>query len=94
MNLRDPEVAMLAWHVATHGISEPFAPLRHGKPSVDAEAVTTQIAPGVLVEFKGVEGAGQPGLEVAKKGIDPTELWQIFVMLAAGDDRLEVVYQL
>ena len=90
MNLRDPEVALRAWHAAADRISDPIGHLRHGKASVEAEAVTTQVAPGVLVEIKGVEGAAQAGLEIAEQGVDPTELGQIVGMLPAGDDRLVV----
>jgi|LauGreDrversion4_2_1035121.scaffolds.fasta_scaffold585038_1 hypothetical protein len=88
MNLRDPEVALRAWHAAADRISDPIGHLSHGKASVEAEAVTTQIATGILVEIKGVEGAAQAGLEVAEQGVDPAEMGQIVGMLAAGDDRL------
>jgi hypothetical protein len=42
--------------------------------SVEAEAVATEVAPGVFVEIEGVEGATEAGLEVAQKGVDPAEL--------------------
>ena len=48
---------------------------------MEAEAVTTQAAPGVLVKAEGVGGAAQAGLEVAEQNVDPAELGQIVGIL-------------
>ena len=83
-------VALRAWHAAADRISDPIGHLCRGRACVEAEAEAAPVAPGVLVEIKGVEGAAQAGLEVAEKDVDPAELGQIVGMLASGDNCLVV----
>ena len=50
--------------------------------------MAAQVAPGVLIKVKGVEGSAGAGLKVAQQGVDPPELRQVVGMLAADDDNL------
>ena len=58
-------------HPAADRIRAALSHFSHGKPPVEAEAVATQIAPGVLVKVEGVKGAAEAGLEVTEHGVDP-----------------------
>ena len=55
---------------------------------VEPIAVAAQVAPGVLVEIEGVEGAGKAGLKIFQQSNDPAELLQVLGMCYSGDDDL------
>lgn len=55
---------------------------------VDAEAVATDVSPGVLVKVEGVEGAAEARLKVPENSVDLAKLLKIVGVLATGDDGL------
>jgi hypothetical protein len=57
MSLRNPESPFCDWLAAANSIGNAHCHRSHRKVSVEAEAVPTQVAPGVLVKVEGMEGA-------------------------------------
>jgi len=83
--LRDPEISLGAWHAGVDRISDPFGHRSKREAPVEAEAVATEVSPGVLDKVEGMKGADEAGFEVPQQRIDPAELWQVVGVLPVGD---------
>ena len=55
-------------------MSDAFNHGLHREAPVEAEAITSQVTPGVLVGIEALEGAAEAGFQVAQQGIDPVKL--------------------
>jgi len=57
-------------HEGAGGVCNAIGHRCHREATGEAEAAAAQLAPGVLVEIEGMEGAAEAGLDVAQKGVD------------------------